>query len=99
MLVRVHGAARDRALRGLELLFLAGLRAVASDVATALRAAELRSAYYHRSACTVSIADCLLLAHAGPDDRVATADPHVASVARGKGIGLVPLPDSRGRLP
>lgn len=99
VLVRVRGAARSRALQGLRLLFHAGLRPIPTELETAFRAADLRAADYHRTACPVSIADCVLLAHAGPEDRVATSDPHVAALARAEGIGLVPLPDSSGRRP
>lgn len=90
------------AVRGvLEPIVLAGhLPVIASGEAEAWRAADLRADRYHRSRCPLSIADCLLLAHAALGDAaVATADPHVAAVARELGVELVPLPDTTGALP
>jgi PIN domain nuclease of toxin-antitoxin system len=63
------------------------------------QAGILRARYYHHSKCDLSLADCVLLASAGPDDSIATADSAVAAVARTEGIGLVPLPDSSGNRP
>lgn len=59
----------------------------------------LRARYYDRNDCDLSLADCVLLASAGPDDSIATSDPAVAAVARAEGIGLIPLPDSTGQRP
>ena len=47
--------------------------------------------------CQSSLGDCLLLAMAGEQDRVATSDPHVLAVAGEERIGWIALPDSRGR--
>jgi PIN domain nuclease of toxin-antitoxin system len=63
------------------------------------RAGILRARYYNRNDCALSLADCVLLASAEPDDSIATADPAVAAVARAEGIGLIALPDSSGRRP
>ena len=63
------------------------------------QAGVLRSRHYDRTTCDLSLADCVLLASAGPDDSIATADPAVAAVARAEGIGLTPLPDSSGQRP
>jgi PIN domain nuclease of toxin-antitoxin system len=63
------------------------------------RAGLLRARHYRRTSCPVSLADCVLLASARPGERIATADPAVAAVARAEGIGLVPLPDTSGRRP
>jgi predicted nucleic acid-binding protein len=63
-------------------------------------AAELRIRYYDRRRSPLSVADCLLLAHAMREgERIATADPHVAEQAREAGITLVPLRGSTGVRP
>ncbi len=96
---RVRGLPADQ-LRGvLEPLLADELRPVTSSEHDAWHAAELRSRYYDRTSRAVSIADCLLLAAAGPEDEIATSDPAVAHVARAEGIGLVALPDSSGCRP
>jgi uncharacterized protein with PIN domain len=97
---RVHGLDTN-AVRGVvEPLVLDGHLSVrAVDETSAWRAAQLRVGYYDRRACAISIADCFLLAAAGPDDRVATADPAVAAVAKAEAITVLPLPDSSGRRP
>jgi hypothetical protein len=61
------------------------------DVGLAQRAAELHAHHYHRSACPISLADAVL-ASAGDDDRIATADPDVLAVAGAEGIPTHPLP-------
>jgi PIN domain nuclease of toxin-antitoxin system len=63
------------------------------------QAGILRARYYHRSECDLSLADCILLASAGDGERIATADPAVAAVARAEGIDVVALPDSSGQRP
>lgn len=97
---RVYGASELKVRSAVELLVAAGLLAVtAPGTATAFRAAQLRIAYYRRRERPLSLADCFLLAAAGMDDQVATADPVVAEVARAEGIPLIGLPDSVGRRP
>jgi predicted nucleic acid-binding protein len=97
---RVYGA-REQAVRGaIELLVANGLLTVSiPDLAAGFRAAELRIAYYRRRERPLSLADCFLLGAAGPEDRVATADPAVAEVARLEGIDVIALPDSSERRP
>jgi len=97
--LRVHRLPPERVRGDLDILLRETVEVVQTSAAEAWRAAELRLAHYDRRTRPVSIADCMLLAHAGPEDSVATADPHVAAVARAEGVGLTPLPDSRGRLP
>lgn len=75
------------------------LVAVAPDEETAFRAGDLRQTHYAKRTCEISLADCYLIAAAGADDQIATADPAVAAVARAEGIAIVPLPDSSGRRP
>jgi predicted nucleic acid-binding protein len=82
------------------LLLTGRLTAIQSGLEEAWRAADLRSRYYDRRTRALSLADCLLLAHAHTDGgELATADPSVAEVAREEGLALIPLPDSSGRLP
>jgi predicted nucleic acid-binding protein len=97
---RIYGAS-EPAMRGaVELLVQSSLLAIsAPDLETSERAAELRIAHYRRRHRSLSLADCFLLAAAGPGDRVATADPAVAEVARREGIDVIALPDSSGRRP
>ena len=98
---RVHGLDEDAVKTTLEPL-IAGrhMSVIGLDDASAFRAAHLRIAHYDRRVCPISIADCFLLAAAtGPDDRVATADPSVAAIARAEAISVLPLPDSTGRFP
>jgi predicted nucleic acid-binding protein len=75
------------------------LSVLALDSAIALRAGEIRAVRYHRRTAPLSLADCVLLATAGPDDEIATSDGAVAAVARRLGIAVIPLPDSSGRRP
>ena len=82
------------------LLLVGTLVAVASGEEEAWLAADLRARFYDRKTLALSLADCLLLAHArmsGED--VATSDPAVIEVARSEGIGVVALPDSTGARP
>jgi predicted nucleic acid-binding protein len=65
----------------------------------ARRGAFLRARHYRPAEQELSLADCVLLACAGDDDEIATADPALAAVARAEEIGLVPLPDTRGERP
>ncbi|HMC50899.1 MAG TPA: PIN domain-containing protein [Solirubrobacterales bacterium] len=68
---------------------------ISVDVVLARRAAEIRSAHYHRKRQALSLADCVLLAAAG-SDRIATADPDVLTVAAQLGIETIELPPSSG---
>ena len=72
---------------------------LAVDTSIAWRAGELRAAHYHRKTADLSLADCILLASAGPDDEIATSDRAVALTARELGINVIPLPDSNDRRP
>jgi predicted nucleic acid-binding protein len=71
------------------------LRPIPVDVELARRAAEIRSAHYHRKRQPLSLADCILLAAAsGPKDRIATSDSDVLTVAAELGIETIELPPS-----
>jgi predicted nucleic acid-binding protein len=75
------------------------LAARSSTEEDAWRAAGLRSHHYARGSSELSLADCLLLAAARPGDRIATADPALAAVARAEGVDVLALPDRTGRRP
>jgi uncharacterized protein with PIN domain len=97
---RVHRQEERRVREVVDPLVLDGaLAVIAPDVRSAWRAGELRTRYYDRRSCALSIADCFLLAAAGPADRIATSDPAIAQVARAEGLAVMPLPDSAGRRP
>lgn len=98
---RVHLQTLDDIRAAVEPLILGNAIALAvSHEAEVWLAAEIRIAHYSRRERPLSMADCLLLAHAElAHDAIATSDPAVASVARARGLGIVPLPDREGNLP
>jgi predicted nucleic acid-binding protein len=77
----------------LEPMTLSGVLGVSlSKEREAWLAAELRLRHYHRKRSPLSMADCLLLAHALADeDAVATADPDLAAAARKEGVTVISL--------
>lgn len=98
---RVHALPGEEVRGALEPLLVAGvLAAIASHEDDAWLAAELRTKHYDRKACPLSMADCLLLAHAvAGSDEIATADPPLAAVAAAEAVEVVRLPDSGGVRP
>ncbi len=89
---RIHGLPIHRSMEIVEPLFAGTLGVVALDLSTARRAADIRVRHYHRARSTdLSLADAVLLASAGPGDRIATADPDVLAVAAQVGIATVVL--------
>jgi PIN domain nuclease of toxin-antitoxin system len=95
---RIHGIAVQRTRAAVESLEQStNLRVQATDRAHAWRAAELRVKHYHRTRRPLSLGDCLLLAMATEENRVATADPHVLTTAKEEQLGWVALADSLGR--
>ncbi len=70
------------------------LKPIPVDVELARRAAEMRSAHYHRKRQPLSLADAILLAAPGPGDRIATSDSDVLAVATELGIETIQLPPS-----
>lgn len=98
---RRHEYPLDEIRNALEPLILGGSLAVAqSDEGEAWSAAEIRVTHYHHARRPLSMADCLLLAHALADrDSLATSDPHVAEVGRSLGATVIALPDRSGKRP
>jgi predicted nucleic acid-binding protein len=99
VLQRIHGFPGEAVRAAVGPLVGAPLVVVPSTEYHAWDAAGLRHRYYHRRLRPLSLADCFLLASAGGEDRIATADPAVADVARVEGIDLVALPDASGSRP
>ena len=100
VLQRGYGVEQDILRTGVDPLLKNRLAVRDSGAEDAWLAGSLRSRYYDRRSCAISVADCLLLAAAqGVNGAVATSDPAVAAVARHEGIGLVPLADRQGVLP
>jgi uncharacterized protein with PIN domain len=98
---RKHGYPLEEVRKALEPLILRGQLAVAaSDEPEAWLAAKIRVREYHHERKPLSMADCLLLAHASlTRDSLATSDPYMADVARSSGLTVIPLPDSKGKRP
>jgi predicted nucleic acid-binding protein len=98
---RAHSYPLAEVRKALEPLVLGGhLEVAASGESEAWLAAEVRVVEYHRSKRPVSMADCMLLAHAlSTRDAIATSDAHVADVARSRGLAVVALPDTAGNRP
>jgi len=89
---RVHGLPISRTVEILEPLLEGPVAAVALDVSTSRRAAEIRARHYHRSSRPISLADAVLIASAHAGDRIATADPDVLAVAKVEKLGTIELP-------
>lgn len=98
-LVRRHEIPAADLAEKLGPLFEESVAILAVGSQTAWRAGEIRAIHYHRKTAALSLADCVLLAAAGPDDEIATSDRAVATTAHRLGIGLIPLLDSTGERP
>lgn len=96
---RVHGLSEQDVRNVAEPLFDDVIAVIRPSQAHAWRSSALRARYYDRRVSALSLADCLLLAAAGREDVIATADPVVARVARAEGVLVTPLPDTAGRRP
>lgn len=92
---RREGLLPERVAGVVEPLFEGAIEPVVIDAGLARRAAEIRLEHYHRITRALSLADAILLAAAGPTDRIATSDSDVLAVAVALGIETVELP--RGR--
>jgi len=100
VLVRVKSFRRDQVDQAVSWLQAGGLRVVATSEPIARSAGDLRARHYHHRDCPISLCDCVALATAQAlDERLASADPALAAVARQVGVSVVALPDSRGQRP
>lgn len=88
---RTAGFDRDEIDRSLDPLFDAKLGTIDCSLETAKRAGDIRAHHYHRRDRDLSLADCILLASAGPGDSIATGDRAVLDVAAELGIETVEL--------
>jgi hypothetical protein len=75
----------------LEPLFAGPLATLPPDLAIARRATQIRGRHYDRATRQIPLADAILLASAGPDDRIATADLDVLAVTHVEGLRSVEL--------
>ncbi len=98
-LARRWGSSTDEIAQQLGPLIDESVAVLRIDSRVAWRAGEIRAAHYHRKTAALSLADCVLLAAAGPDDEIATSDRAVGATAHRLGIGLIPLLDSKGERP
>lgn len=99
VLIRVHRTPVDDASEALDRFLVDVARPIPATRALSERAALLRARHYHRRDRDVSLADCFAIATAVPDAEVATSDTAVARVARAEGLGVIALPNPRGRRP
>lgn len=98
-LTRRWGSSADEIAQQLGPLIDESVTVLRVDVGVSWRAGEIRASHYHRKTAALSLADCVLLAAAGPDDEIASSDRAVAATAHRLGIGLIPLLDSEGERP
>jgi len=90
-LVRGQGMPRDAVTAAVAPLLGERLERIDVDFRIAGTAASLRARHYHRTACPLSLADCVCLAAAHDGGHVATADEPMLRTARAEGIPVVPL--------
>lgn len=90
---RVRGLPISRATEILDPLFERPVAIVELDLPIAQSAARVRAQHYHRSSRPISLADAILVASAGHDDRIATADPDLLAVGTAEGVQVEPLPE------
>ena len=97
---RVHGLDQRAVRNAIDPILGDTLAIIVSSDAEAWAAAALRSTHYNRQSSALSMADCLLLAHATlTGHAIATSDPPLAEAARAEGVDVEPLPDSSGIRP
>ncbi|HEX7059435.1 MAG TPA: PIN domain-containing protein [Solirubrobacterales bacterium] len=98
-LIRKQGTSSDAIPEHLGPLVEESVSVLVIDTQVAWRAGEIRAAHYHRKAAALSLADCLVLASAAPEDRIATSDAALAATADTLDLTVIPLPDSTGHHP
>jgi len=92
-LVRTRGAAAEHVM--LDLMSIGLVEALPVDSVIGAAAGAMRATHYHRTTCSVSLADCVAAAAAKRHQAsLATADPHLLDVCRAEGIATVALPGS-----
>jgi predicted nucleic acid-binding protein len=96
-LIRLSGADEEEAT--LDVAQLGLLEAVAVTTQLGAAAGRLRARHYHRTRCSVSMADCLAAEAARAlGEKLATSDPHLLHACDAEGIDYVVLPQSDGSV-
>jgi predicted nucleic acid-binding protein len=95
-LIRRSGVRAEDVVDRLEPLIDASLTILPIENRAGWQAGEFRGIHYGRGSTDLSLADCILLAVAGPGDELATADRDLATVAANHDISVIALPDSKG---
>jgi PIN domain nuclease of toxin-antitoxin system len=95
-LIRRNGVKPEEVVVRLDPLIDSALGIVPVDNELAWQAGELRAVHYVRKGSDLSLADCLLLACVGPDDKLASSDRALLAAARDLELGVIALPDSGG---
>jgi predicted nucleic acid-binding protein len=94
-LVRLARADEEEA--ALDLAQLGLLDAIAVDSTVGAAAGRLRAGRYHRTRCSVSMADCIAAEAARyRTESLATSDPHLLDICSAEGIDVIVLPGSDG---
>jgi PIN domain nuclease of toxin-antitoxin system len=91
VMIRVYSGEPDEVVARVDQLLSSVVRPIETSFELSTRAGELRARLFHRRTRRLSIADCYVLAVAGPGELIATTDTTLASVAREEGFELVPL--------
>jgi len=99
VLMRVHRVAPADASESVDRYLDEVARPIPATRLLAGQAASIRARHYHRRDRDVSLADCFAIATALPDADVATSDSAIARVADAEGLGVIRLPNPRGRRP
>jgi PIN domain nuclease of toxin-antitoxin system len=99
VLIRVHRVSPDDAAESVDRYLDEVARPIPATRGLAMEAALIRARHYRRRGRDVSLADCFAIATALPDSDVATSDSAVARVADAEGLGVIGLPNARGRRP
>jgi predicted nucleic acid-binding protein len=100
VLVRLQAWPVDGVIEKIDWLQAGGLEVIAADPEIGLQAGKLHARLYDRTRSPLSLADCVALATAQAlGQSLATSDRALAAAARGEGVGLIALPDSRGARP
>jgi predicted nucleic acid-binding protein len=96
-LIRLAGADEEEAT--LDVAQLGLLDAVGVTAQLGAAAGRLRARHYHRTRCSVSMADCIVAELARTrGETLATSDPHLLNVCDAEGIDYVALPQSDGSI-
>lgn len=95
-LIRHTGVTPEDVVDRLDPLIEASLGVIPIENRLGWQGGELRALRYARNGAALSLADCLLLACVGPDDKLVSSDRALLAAARDLEFGVIALPDSRG---